>query len=134
MLCVTKPRNHTDIIILTIIPHLFSLYFSYNNILYSFLIFSATFSSYIWHLNREKQCIYMYIDYLFAGLLSTYEVYNTYNTEWFNYCILLNMSVLGLNKTVYFLSKYRYIRYNIFHSIFHIYSAFKTCFISYLSF
>ena len=134
MLCTTKHREHTDIVILTIIPHLFSLYFSCTDILYSITIFSATFSSYIWHLNREKPCIFMYIDYFFAGLLSIYEVYNTYNTEWFNYCILLNMSVLGLNKTVYFLSKYKYIRYNIFHSIFHLYSAFKTCLISYLSF
>jgi hypothetical protein len=130
-----KKRNHNDSIIITIIPHLLSLYFTYNDIMYTSVILLCTLSSYMWHLNYERQSIYMYIDYLFAGILSTYEIVQVYkyNNLWFEYCILLNCSVLIVNKSVYILSKYKYIKYNFFHSMFHLYSAFKTCFIAYIS-
>jgi hypothetical protein len=129
-------RNDHDYILLSIIPHILSVYFTYDDPTYTSIIIMACLSSYIWHKKHEPNNYLLVTDYTFAGLLSTYEITDTYkyNQKFLYLSIYLNLSVLLFNKMVYVLSKYKIINYNKFHSVYHIFSACKTIFISYLTY
>jgi hypothetical protein len=129
-----KYRCNSDILILSIFPHIISIYFTTNNILYTSIIISSSVSSYFWHKHCEPKNTLLFIDYTFAGVLSLYEVNNTYmnNYDYFYTSILLNVLVLTFNKIVYILSIYEYINYKPWHSYYHILSSLKTIFIAYI--
>ena len=130
-----KIRDDHDYILLSIIPHMFTIYFTYDDLIYTTIIISATLSSYIWHKKYEPTNYLLLLDYFFAGVLSVYETIDTYkyNNKLLNLSICLNLSVLLFNKSVIILSKYKIIKYNKFHSIYHLFSAFKTIIIAYLT-
>lgn len=127
-----KYRCNGDIIVLSIFPHIISLWFTTNNILYTSIIISSSVSSYFWHMNCEPKNSLLFIDYTFAGVLSVYEVRNVYmnNYDYFYTSILLNIGVLVFNKLVYILSIYNYISYKPWHSFYHILSSLKTIFLA----
>ena len=130
-----RTRYKHDLILVSIIPHLFSLYFTTGDIVYSSIILTSSSFSFIWHKNHEPRNILLYCDYTFATILTFYEILNMYynNYNFFYLSIYLNMLVLLFNKMVYILSIYRYINYNKWHSAYHIFSSAKTIFISYIS-
>ena len=130
-----KIRNEHDYILLSILPHLLTVYFTYDDITYTVIVLLVCLTSYIWHKNHEPHNYLLIADYICAGLLSLYETIDTYkyNRKWVSTSICLNFSVLIVNKTVYLLSKYKVIRYNKWHSAYHIFSSLKTIFISYLT-
>jgi hypothetical protein len=128
-------RNCDQLIILTIVPHLFALYFSSDNIVYTTIIISSTCSSYVWHYYHEPANYLLLIDYLFAGILSFSEIFYMYrnNIQWFYFSIYMNLYVLLFNKLVYILSINKTIKYSKWHSVYHLLSSAKTIFLSYLS-
>ena len=129
-------RSLQSNIILTIFPHLFSLFYTFDNFFYSFIITVSTITSILWHRQREPNNILLYLDYGSASVLSFYEIYNTYyiNNKLFTIALCTNAYVLIFNKMVYFLSKERVISYSTWHSVYHILSALKTTFIAFLSY
>jgi hypothetical protein len=123
-----KKRSINDIIILTIFPHLFTLFYTRFDFVYSTIIILSSGSSFIWHYNCEPHNHYLLLDYFFAGLISYYEVYKVpekYQLLTFSY----NASILLFNKAVYILSKYKIINYPRWHSVYHILSSIKTIYI-----
>ena len=121
-------RKLNDKILISILPHLLTLCYVYDNIPYSTVIISSFLTSFIWHYNYEPSDRLLVLDYTFACALSFYEVTNLYihNHDWFYFGISLNFSVLLFNKLVYILSIYRYIKYSYWHSYYHILSSLKT--------
>lgn len=119
-------RNYTSNIIITILPHLFGIYYTYDNFLYSSIITISTITSVLWHRTKEQDNTLLFLDYSTATILSLYELYNTYYSSLFELTLFLNLSVLFFNKSVYFLSKNRILNYNKWHSVYHILSSIKT--------
>ena len=119
-------RNYTSNIIITILPHLFGIYYTYDNFLYSSIITISTITSVLWHRTKEQDNTLLFLDYSTATILSLYELYNTYYSSLFELTLFLNLSVLFFNKSVYFLSKKRILNYNKWHSVYHILSSIKT--------
>ena len=129
-------RCSNDLIIITILPHLLSIYYTYIDPIYTSIIISSSISSYLWHHNREPQNHLLLIDYFFAGLLSYYEVSNMYNCnkDWFYFSIYINLYVLTFNKIIYLLALQNIINYSKWHSIYHLLSSGKTLFLSHISY
>ena len=127
-------RNKTDLIILTIIPHLFTLFFTFNNSVYTAIVCSSSISSYLWHKNHEPRNHLLVCDYILAGTLSMYEIINIYNIneDWLYISIYINVGVLTFNKIVYILSLRRTVNYSKWHSLYHILSSVKSIFLAYL--
>ena len=127
-------RNCKSTLILSIIPHLSALFFTYNNSLYSSIIISSTFTSIVWHRNKEPQNILLIMDYGTATILSSYEMYNSYsiNHTLFLLSFFLNFYILFFNKVVDILSKEKVICYNKWHTQYHIISSIKTTLIAFL--
>ncbi len=123
-------RDYTSNIIITILPHLFGIYYTYNDLLYSFIITISTITSVLWHRTKERNNILLVLDYSTATILTLYELYSVYYTELFELTLFLNLFVLFFNKSVYFLSKRRLLNYNKWHSIYHILSSSKTTLIA----
>ena len=123
-------RRIYDNIILSIFPHLFSLFFIFNNITYSTLISIATISSILWHLDKEGNT-FLFFDYTCALLLFLYEIIFNLDYEILQYIIYSNIFLVLMNKTVLILSLKKKINYVKWHSIFHLASSLKTIFISY---
>jgi len=129
-------RSLQSNIILTIFPHLFSLFYTFDNFFYSFIISMSSLTSILWHRQKEPNNILLYLDYGSASVLSFYEIYNAYyiNNKIFTVALCSNIYILIFNKMVYFLSKERIIKYSIWHSVYHILSALKTTFIAFLTY
>ena len=127
-------RSLQSNIILTIFPHLFSLFYTFDNFLYSFIILTSTLTSILWHRQREPNNILLYLDYGSATVLTLYEIYITYhiNNKLFTIALCTNMYVFIFNKMVFYLSMGRIIKYSLWHSIYHILSSLKTTFIAFL--
>ena len=128
-------RTTSDLIIVTIIPHLFALYFTFNNLSYTTIILASSVSSYLWHKEREPKNHLLLLDYFLAGSLSYYEVINVYNInrDWFYFSIYINWFVLTFNQLVYILSLNKVIKYSQWHSLYHIMSSVKSVLLAYLS-
>ena len=127
-------RNFKSSLILSIIPHLSALFFTYNNSIYSSIIISSTFTSIVWHRNKEPRNILLILDYGTATILSSYEMYNSYsiNVTLFTISFFLNFYVLLFNKIVDILSKEKMICYINWHTHYHIISSIKTTLIAFL--
>jgi hypothetical protein len=127
-------RSFTSKIILTVIPHLLSLFSTFDNILYSSIIITSTITSILWHRYKEPNNILLILDYSSASILSSYEIYNSYYVHdgLFMISLLSNIYVLFFNKIVYFLSKNKVINYNLWHSFYHILSSIKTITLAFL--
>jgi hypothetical protein len=123
-------RFFNDIIILTIFPHLFSLFYSYVDKIYSSLIFFVTLSSLLWHLEREKNKTLLLIDYTLASSLCIYEIKLGYEYNFFYLVIYLNGILALINKLILYLSINKKINYRLWHYIFHILSSLKTIILS----
>lgn len=128
-------RNFTCNVILTTVPHLFGLFFTFDNFFYSSIIISSTLTSILWHRKREPNNILLYLDYGSAGILSFYEIYRAYyiHNGLFTIAICSNMYVLVFNKIIYFLSKEGIIKYSLWHSFYHILSSVKTILLAFLN-
>ena len=127
-------RDFFSSIILSTIPHFLSLVFTFDNFFYSSTIITSTLTSILWHRYKEPTNILLYLDYGSATILSFYEIYNSYliNDVLFVIALSANFYILVFNKLVYFLSVERVINYNIWHTIYHLLSAFKTILIAFL--
>jgi len=123
-----KTRSMNDIIILTIFPHLFTLFYTRFDIVYTSIIILSSGTSFLWHYHCEPHNHYLLLDYFFAGLISYYEVCNV-SDKYKILTLSCNVSILLFNKIVYILSKYRIINYPKWHSVYHILSSFKTFYI-----
>lgn len=128
-------RTTSEFIIVTIIPHLFTLYFTFDNLIYTTIILSSSLSSYIWHKYHEPSNYLLAVDYILAGTLSYYEIFIMYNNNkaWFYFSIYVNMFVFTFNQLVYILSLNNIIKYSRWHSLYHIMSSVKSIFLGYLS-
>lgn len=127
-------RSIKSNVILTILPHLAALYFTFDNFLYSSIILISTITSILWHREREPNNILLYIDYGSATVLSFYEIYSSYyvHNSLFTIALTANIYVFMFNKLVYFLSIERVIKYSLWHSVYHILSSVKTTVIAFL--
>lgn len=127
-------RSFFNSIVLSTIPHFFSIYFTYDNFLYSSIIFISTVTSLLWHRYKEPNNLLLYLDYGSATILSTYEIYSAYNIDKYFFTIVLssNIYVFIFNKLVYFLSVERIINYNLWHTFYHLLSSLKTNLIAFL--
>ena len=129
-------RNFTCNVILTTIPHLFGLFFTFDNFFYSSIIISSTLTSILWHRKREPNNILLYLDYGSASILSFYEIYRAYyyiHNGLFTIAICSNIYILVFNKIIYFLSKEGVIKYSLWHSFYHILSSVKTILLAFLN-
>ena len=126
-------RSIYDNIILTIFPHLFSLFYTINNISYSSLILISTLSSVLWHLDREKNK-FLFFDYMCALFLFLYEINIGIEYKILKSVVYSNILLVIMNKTILILSINKKINYIKWHSMFHLMSSLKTFFIAYLSF
>lgn len=70
-----KYREILDPIMLSILPHFITLYYTIDNLYYSSIIILSSCSSIIWHYEFENNYNYYLIDYFFAILLTTYELF-----------------------------------------------------------
>ena len=120
-------RCFHDFIILSTVPHLLTIYYTINDIYYTGILTLATMSSVLWHQTHETSKELLYIDYTCALLLACYETYQSSDKI---YIIQLNLGLLLINKTMDMLSKYRILKYNIGHGIYHIASCYKTYYIA----
>lgn len=121
-------RNIFDPVLLTTSLHFLTLYFTISNIYYSTIIILSTSSSLIWHSNYEHNYFHYILDYFFAILLTTYEIFNG-NDKIF--IIYINIVVLVVNKLTDVLSLYKLLNYTTGHSLFHIISSIKCFYVSY---
>jgi len=119
-------RSFYDPIILSIFPHLLSLLYLQTYI-YSIIIFSATISSAIWHFHKEHKNYFFILDYLFALILTSYEI--IYSKDIY-ITVFLNIIVFSINKITDYLSNYNIIYYENGHIIYHLFSSIKTIYIS----
>jgi len=128
-------RSFSSNIILTTIPHLFSLFFTFDNFFYSSIIISSTITSILWHRKKEPSNILLILDYSSAGILSFYEIYRSYYiyNRIFTVALYSNIYVLIFNKLVYFLSTKNTIEYSSWHSFYHVLSFIKTIFVAFLN-
>lgn len=122
-----KYRAILDPIILSILPHFITLYYTLDNLFYSSIIILSSCSSIVWHYEFENNYNYYLIDYFFALLLTSYEIYYTNEI-----IIVLNSNVLILfiNKLTDILSYYNILNYNTGHTFFHLSHSLKTIFIA----
>lgn len=127
-------RSFTSKIILTVIPHLLSLFSTFDDIFYSSIIITSTLTSILWHRYKEPNNILLILDYSSATILSSYEIYSSYyvHNGLFMISLLSNIYVLFFNKMVYFLSKNKVINYSLWHSFYHILSSIKTITLAFL--
>jgi hypothetical protein len=63
-----------NLLVLTTVPHLLTIFYTFDDILYSSVIMMATFSSILWHSAKEPVGILRLVDYIFATLLTSYEI------------------------------------------------------------
>ena len=87
-------RNYTSNIIITILPHLCGIYYTYDNFVYSSIITISTITSVLWHRTKEQDNTLLFLDYSTATILSLYERYTTYYSSLFKLTLFLNLSVL----------------------------------------
>ena len=87
-------RNYTSNIIITILPHLCGIYYTYDNFVYSSIITISTITSVLWHRTKEQDNTLLFLDYSTATILSLYELYTTYYSSLFKLTLFLNLSVL----------------------------------------
>ena len=127
-------RSFTSKIILSIFPHLISLFYTSNDLFYTGIIINSTITSIIWHRNKEPNNILLILDYSTASVLSFYEIYKSYSISEYLFIISLslNLYILIFNKSVYFLSKEGILNYSLWHSFYHILSSLKTICISFI--
>lgn len=116
-----------NVLVLSTLFHFFALFF-YFNIIYSLIIFTSTILSILWHLNTSYNKIIGIIDYLFAFIWYCADMYYFYNTSYFTICIFGNMTILLINQAIDIF----HVNYNLYHSIWHILSAFKAIYFAYL--
>jgi len=121
-----KKRTFYDPIIVSIFPHLLSLIYL-QTYTYSIIIFFSTFSSCLWHFHCENRNYFFILDYLFALILTAYEIIYTKNMY---ITISLNIIVFSINKITDYLSNNNIIYYEKGHVIYHLFSSVKTIYIS----
>jgi hypothetical protein len=109
-------RHNLDLIILTIIPHYIALCFTYKDIYYSTIIILASSSSILWHQKRENDTYLYILDHFFAGMLTTYEIYNN---DCYCTAIYVNLFTLLVNRITDLLSTNKILKYRFGHSFFH---------------
>lgn len=119
-------RSLYDPIILSILPHLLSLLYL-QTYTYSIIIFLSTFSSCLWHFYNEHRNCFFILDYLFALILTTYEIIYTKDIY---ITIYLNIIIFSINQITDYLSKKNIIYYDKGHIIYHLFSSIKTIYIS----
>lgn len=122
-----QSRTKFDFIILTTLPHFMTLYYTYNDLLYTTIVTMATVSSICWHLTHESSRTLLYLDYTCASLLAFYETYKSSDKL---FILQLNAGLFAINKLMDVVSQYRILKYNKSHCIFHITSCFKTFYIA----
>ena len=119
-----------DFIILSTLPHVLTIYYTINDWVYTVILMVATLSSVVWHKSHESSRLLLYIDYTCACLLAAYEIYKSRGEEEKLEIIQINMGLFLFNKTMDLLSKYRILKYNRGHCIYHIVSCYKTYYIA----
>lgn len=119
-----------DFIILSTLPHVLTIYYTINDWVYTVLLIAATLSSVVWHKSHEISRLLLYIDYTCACLLTAYEIYKSRGEEEKKEIIQINMGLFLLNKTMDLFSKYRILKYNRGHCIYHMVSCYKTYYIA----
>ena len=107
-----------NLLVLTTVPHLFTIFYTNGNLLYNTLITMSTFFSILWHIHNEPENILKKLDYLFAILVVLQEVYS----KKFIKVILLNTIIFIVNKKTSCRSKA--------HCIWHLLSATKCMYIA----
>ena len=122
-----QSRTKFDFIILTTLPHFMTLYYTYDDLLYTAIVTMATLSSLSWHLTHESSQALLYIDYSCALLLGFYETYKSSDKF---FIMQLNAGLFIINKLMDVVSKYRILKYNKSHCFFHITSCIKTYYIA----
>ena len=120
-------RKILDPILLSILPHFITLYYTKDNLYYSTIIILSSCSSIIWHYEFENNYNYYLIDYFFALVLSAYEISYTEDIITVFNC---NILMLFINKMTDIFSQYNIINYTIGHTFFHISHSLKTIFIA----
>lgn len=120
-------RCLTDFIILTTIPHIFTLSYTMHDFCYTAIMSMTTLSSIWWHQTHETSKKLLILDYSFAGLLCGYELYQSTDKL---YVLQLNLGILVINKFMDILSKYSILKYNKGHCIYHVLSCYKTYYIA----
>jgi hypothetical protein len=83
-----------NLLVLTTVPHFFTLVYTKGDLLYNTLIITSTFFSILWHLNNEPENLLKKIDYIFALLVVIKEFYS----KNFFTVLVLNTIVLVINK------------------------------------
>jgi len=83
-----------NLLVLTSVPHFFTLVYTKGDLLYNTLIITSTFFSILWHLNNEPENLLKKIDYIFALLVVIKEFYS----KNFFTVLVLNTIVLVINK------------------------------------
>ena len=111
--------------IITASLHYFAIIPSINNILYSIIIFISTTISILWHIDNESNK-YFYIDYIFAGIWSLYDIIMGYYYNMLFIIIILNIIIFIINIMITKKSS----NYKLLHSIWHIMSSIKSYYIA----
>lgn len=88
-----------NLLVLTTVPHFFTLFYTKGDLVYITLIISSTFLSMLWHINNEPENILKKIDYIFATLVVIQEFYSKeFYSKNFLTVLLLNTIVFVINK------------------------------------
>jgi hypothetical protein len=122
-----KYRKILDPILISILPHFITLYYTLDNLYYSSIIILSSCSSIIWHYEFENNYNYYLIDYFFALLLTSCEIFYTNQVITVLKC---NILMLFINKFTDILSYYKILNYTSGHTFFHISNSLKTIFIA----
>lgn len=81
--------------IITTLPHYLAILFTNGDYMYNMLILLSTTFSIVWHNYDEPENIIKLCDYVFASLVTFYEIYC--KTQFISVCTL-NLILLLLNK------------------------------------
>ena len=122
-----KYRDILDPILISILPHFITLYYTLDNLYYSSIIILSSCSSIVWHYDFENNYNYYLIDYFFALLLTSYEILYTNEVMTVLNC---NILIFFINKLTDMLSYYKILNYTLGHTFFHISHSLKTIFIA----
>ena len=112
-----------NLLVLTTVPHFFTILYTKGDLVYNTLIMTSTFFSILWHLNKEPENILKKIDYIFASLVVIQEFYSKefYSKEFF--------TVLVLNTIVFVINKKTSCR-STGHCLWHLLSSLKCIYIA----
>lgn len=125
---------YAKLTVISTLPHYFCLFYTIPacTVAYSITVGLSTTLSVIWHTLGEPRGLIFYADYIVATLWTSIECWYGMQLGYFKIAVILNITIIVINKYIDRISIANRISYKNWHSIWHIINSFKAIYLAHL--